>query len=363
MNAIVLTFDCLPVHVLGCYGSESPKTAYFDRLAAESVVFDRHYGEDFSRNAGRHAWSTGCYEFLNSGNSVRVGRSLWRQLADHGVAVQGVCETGSSFARLGIDGESRASCIDIHPAMGDDGLSANLLLRVKHSVQSLLAQSGRSFLLWIHAKGYSPTGDGTPRESADRVSPLDNQLGTLLNELRSLLEQDSLLILTADRGIPTIDEGQSRLPEFQLSSVVTQTPVFVRLPRGEISGRCRELSQSVDIAPTLLEWFRVDMAQSDMQGLSLLPAIRGERQLEREFLYLGAGELDSEVAERGIRSRDFYLIQRAAPAGTGQEPERYLFSKPDDQWEKLNVAEQFPDVVHDMLSRLNEFGSNPVAHG
>lgn len=43
MNAVVVTLDCLPLRLLGCYGNLRVRTPHFDRLAAESVVFSQHF--------------------------------------------------------------------------------------------------------------------------------------------------------------------------------------------------------------------------------------------------------------------------------------------------------------------------------
>ena len=45
MNAIVVTFDRLPIGFLACCGNGWIATPNFDRLAAESALFDQHFAE------------------------------------------------------------------------------------------------------------------------------------------------------------------------------------------------------------------------------------------------------------------------------------------------------------------------------
>ncbi len=45
MNAIVLTFDRLPVGFLSCYGNNWIATPNFDRLAFQSALFDQHFSD------------------------------------------------------------------------------------------------------------------------------------------------------------------------------------------------------------------------------------------------------------------------------------------------------------------------------
>mgnify|MGYP003505061480 CR=1 FL=1 len=43
MKVVFLLFDSLNRHALSCYEPGAPPTPNFDRLAARSVVFDRHF--------------------------------------------------------------------------------------------------------------------------------------------------------------------------------------------------------------------------------------------------------------------------------------------------------------------------------
>src|SRR5205809_4063829 len=63
MKALVLILDSLPLSFLGCYGNDWIDTPALDRIAAEGVVFDRHYSECPDAAAARRAWQTGRYAF------------------------------------------------------------------------------------------------------------------------------------------------------------------------------------------------------------------------------------------------------------------------------------------------------------
>jgi arylsulfatase A-like enzyme len=59
MNVVVITLRGCPVTVLGPYGNEWIATPNLDRLAAEGVVFDRHFSECPDPDAASRAWRTG----------------------------------------------------------------------------------------------------------------------------------------------------------------------------------------------------------------------------------------------------------------------------------------------------------------
>jgi arylsulfatase A-like enzyme len=65
LKAIVLTFDRLPSHLLGCYGNEWIETPGFDRLAALGGVFDQHFAEVPGPVGPNHSWWTGQFEFFS----------------------------------------------------------------------------------------------------------------------------------------------------------------------------------------------------------------------------------------------------------------------------------------------------------
>lgn len=54
MNAVVLSFDYLPLGMLGCYGNGWVETPQFDRLAAAAVTFDNCYGTEFDAALDAH---------------------------------------------------------------------------------------------------------------------------------------------------------------------------------------------------------------------------------------------------------------------------------------------------------------------
>jgi hypothetical protein len=71
LKAVVLTFDRLPTHLLGCYGNEWTETPGFDRLAALGSVFDQHFAEVPGPVGPDHAWWTGRFEFFTDPEGAR----------------------------------------------------------------------------------------------------------------------------------------------------------------------------------------------------------------------------------------------------------------------------------------------------
>ena len=65
MKVVFILFDSLNRHMLGCYGGKRIATPNFDRLAARSVVFDRHYVGSLPCMPARRDILTGRLTFLH----------------------------------------------------------------------------------------------------------------------------------------------------------------------------------------------------------------------------------------------------------------------------------------------------------
>src|SRR5512140_643960 len=67
MKAVFLLFDSLNRHALSCYNPAAPRTPNFDRLAARSVAFDRHYVGSMPCMPARRDIQTGRLNFIHRG--------------------------------------------------------------------------------------------------------------------------------------------------------------------------------------------------------------------------------------------------------------------------------------------------------
>ena len=67
MKVVFLLFDSLNRHALSCYEPAAPTTPNFDRLAARSVVFDRHFVGSLPCMPARRDIQTGRLNFLHRG--------------------------------------------------------------------------------------------------------------------------------------------------------------------------------------------------------------------------------------------------------------------------------------------------------
>ena len=253
---------------------------------------------------------------------------------------------------------------------------------------------------------HTPSGDPLDFETlvqtaravyAGYVSMLDDGLGRLLEALDALPDAGPLLfIVTAALGESlgeTVGLGQ-RLSEFEhgsrLASEVTHTPLIVQIrpdaprareekgtgsrpmsesaatmpfasvpvpfPSQPLSGRTNALVQSIDLAPTLLEWFDASAERFPCDGASLRSLVHGGAA-PREFICFG------DEPCHAIRTPDRLLVSArepdlaAAPAA-GASAHRRLYLLPEDRWQINDVAAQSPDDVERLEQQLQEFSES-----
>lgn len=67
-NLVFLLTDDQTTYSLGCYGNEDVKTPHLDQLAADGMVFDRHYDTTAICMASRASIFTGLYEYRTGCN-------------------------------------------------------------------------------------------------------------------------------------------------------------------------------------------------------------------------------------------------------------------------------------------------------
>ncbi|MEM6884785.1 MAG: sulfatase-like hydrolase/transferase [Verrucomicrobiota bacterium] len=121
---------------------------------------------------------------------------------------------------------------------------------------------------------------------------LDDVVGSVRAKLEELgLAENTMIIYFNDNS--TDDQGKGSC--YQGGAHV---PMMVYHPRLVVPGERTELAANIDIAPTIFELCRVTPpADMPLDGLSLLPLLRGEKTEWRDHLYLEIGLTRAVVTE------------------------------------------------------------------
>ncbi|AST57108.1 sulfatase [Thermoanaerobacterium thermosaccharolyticum] len=124
------------------------------------------------------------------------------------------------------------------------------------------------------------------KEYAALISMCDAQLGKILDMMDELdMWRDTLLIVTTDHGFLLGEHnfiGKNFMPAYE---ELVHLPFFIHDPRCECGERrCSALAQTIDIAPTLLDFFGVDLPDN-MEGKPLFPLLKGDVTNHKTILF------------------------------------------------------------------------------
>lgn len=122
------------------------------------------------------------------------------------------------------------------------------------------------------------------QEYAALVSKCDDSLRKVLDLFDKYdLWKDTMLIVCTDHGF-LLGEHQWWGKFSPLYQEVANTPFFIYDPRYRKTGRCNCLAQTIDIAPTLLDFFGVKIPR-DMQGKPLKRSYLEQKPMREAALY------------------------------------------------------------------------------
>ena len=381
MNAICLVIDRLHRGFLGAYGNTWVETPAFDRLAAESFVFDQM--------------------LVDSPRLATLYRSYWQGLHALAPDVEGRASLPALLREAGVhcalatDDRSVLEhplavefdeFVEIDPPwqsqMAADGAYEDThLARCFFQIIEWVQSARRPFFLWCHLGSLGTTWDA-PRECRerfwgesdppllttadvpDRMLPkgfdpddlliytqayagqlalLDTCLGGFLEVLDGgHAAQKTLLAVTAARGFPMGEHLRLGPCDEALHGELVHVPLVLRFPdRLAAAARSQALVEPSDLWATLLNWWPKAVPPASPTGISLLPLVRNQRIATRDRLVVAvAGR------ERAIRTPAWYLRKSEPPE---------LYAKPDDFWEVNDVANRCQEVVDCLLDAADQF--------
>lgn len=118
------------------------------------------------------------------------------------------------------------------------------------------------------------------------VSMCDHSLGRVMDHMDQYnLWDDTMLIVATDHGFLLGEHGWWAKCVMPFYNEIAHTPLFIWDPRVNAVGERRSsLVQTIDLAPTVLEYFGLDIPK-DMQGRSMKPVLENDEQIREGGLF------------------------------------------------------------------------------
>ncbi|KAG5873577.1 hypothetical protein JTB14_004835 [Gonioctena quinquepunctata] len=401
MNALLIMVDDGGFE-MGAYRNKICQTPNLDKLAKQSLIFNKAFTSVSSCSPSRAALLTGMpshqngmyglHQGTNNFNSFESIRSLPKMLKENGI-------------KTGIIGKKHVGPEDVYPFDFSETEENNSILQVGRNItqiklltRSFLKNSTGQFFLYIafhdpHRCGhtnpeygefcqhfgngeegmglipdwkpiyYQPDELELPyfvpntwkaREDVaaqyTTISRLDQGVGLVLQELKNSGHlDDTLVIYTSDNGIP-FPNGRTNLYDSGIAE-----PMFISSPlHKERNGQVtNSLSSLLDIVPTLTDWFNIENYEGNLvdnsvaktlTGKSLLPLLIEEpedRSKETIFGSHNLHEITMYYPMRMVRTQRYKLIHNI----------NYNSPFPIDQ--DLYLSPTFQDILNRTISHQN----------
>jgi len=197
---------------------------------------------------------------------------------------------------------------------------------------------------------YEPAGYATEREIAHmrcmyaaKLTMVDRWIGYLIDGVKRMgLEDTTAVIFTSDHGFYHGEHGligKVRLDRrggicgrWPLYEAISHAPLLVKVPGIAGGRRHRTLCQPPDIMPTVLDLMDVQVP-SEVQGVSLLPVIRGKRHAVRDV----AISSSTHVTDARVRCPSCFRTSDYLYVYGGDEWPSELYDLAADPGESRNI--------------------------
>jgi arylsulfatase A-like enzyme len=292
LNVVLISIDTMR-HDEGAAGYARPVTPNLDKLAQESVVFDRAYSLASYTAKSVGPFLIGKYSsethrdwshFNRFTSKDTFVQQRLQQAGVHTVSVQGYwyffLNTGLERGFDVINKSAAPALVTVDGDNNTNGDKVSDAALVELAKPELLQQQ---FFIWIHY--VDPHSEYVPHEGFDfgatsrqrydgEVAFVDHHVGRVLDALeKSLVYDRTAVIITSDHGEAFGEHGMIR-HGFELWEELVRVPLIVRVP-GVVPRHIEAPRSAIDLAPTILDLCGVPAptpsANDFLSGSSLVP--------------------------------------------------------------------------------------------
>jgi arylsulfatase len=393
LGVILITVDTLRADYLSSYGHARILTPSFDRLASGGILFKQAIAQSSTTTPSHASIMSSLYlqdhnvytNFEALGNSPRT---LAEIMAGRGFNTYAIV----NMSHLNPEVSNLAQGFNVYVRSGNMRRAAPT---IDKAVDWLEKNGEQPFFMWIHFLDchtpYSPPPpydrfyyDDDERDPGKRslakiwhflpthmtdhpffqawlegitdsdwvmaqyqgaVTYADDEFGRLLDRLEEMgLLERTAVILTADHG-ESLGEHDIYYTHAGLYEQTIHVPLITYFPGAGRQGvQVREVVESIDIYPTVLEYFGIPIPKG-IRGRSLWPLIRGEVQPERVAMSEHAGR--NLVVLRTDRYKYIKQLRtiHLQPSYPWLEGREELYDLKTDALERKDLSKELPEVM------------------
>ncbi|MGB2843357.1 MAG: sulfatase, partial [Candidatus Aminicenantaceae bacterium] len=297
-NLLLITIDTLRADRLSCYNPAHVKTPNIDGLASKGVLFTRAFAHTTTTLPshtnillGTTPLFHGVHDNINF-NIKEKFLTLAEHLKEKGYSTGAFVGASPLDSRFGLDQGFDVYDDDFLPVGAPKLTSGERKgeIVVNNALKWLEGQQGLWFL-WIHL--FDPHYPYEPPEPFltqyrdktydGEVAYIDFILGKLFQYIQvNKLFEKTKVIFTSDHGESLGEHGEPTHGTFAYNSTLW-IPLIITIPKIK-PNKVYQFVSHIDIFPTVCEALGIE-APSFLQGVSLMPLIRGENWPTRLFYF------------------------------------------------------------------------------
>jgi len=364
-NILLIVPDALRAKQLPCYGYRRIRTPALDSMVPNGVLFKYCFVKTPNTNDSFSYLFSG--QWFGSEGLKKGEKTLAQYLKEDG------------YHTVGFVSSNNLISLKTPPKNGygrgfDEYFQDPALAKPPHqrknekTTADILDWLGRSrnlpkpFFLFAHY--IDPHSPYEPSYDAE-IEKIDHELDRIIEKLKELgLYENSLLIFTSDHGESLGDHGSPDGHGWFLYAEQVQVPLIMKFPGDRYARLVDQVARHVDIMPTILDFAGVRFEKKSMNGVSLLPTIKGNKNLGL-VSYHSTGP--SRVCPEGLNGVIFEDQNRIYQYTQGRFSSRYreLFELRGDPDEIHNLYEdtRFASVVQQAQEHLARFRSQSGSPG
>lgn len=240
----------------------------------------------------------------------------------------------------------------------------------QEAVEFIRSQAKRPFfLLLAHTMPHIPlyvsgpfAGQSDAGLYGDVIEELDASVGDIVRALKSAgIFEHTIIVFTSDNG-PFFEGGVAGLKGGKGSGWEGgyRVPFIVSWPDGGLAeGERDAIAMNIDVLPTMASILGISPAATTIDGLSLLPVLRGQKDSPHEYLYYFNNE---QVI--GVRTQRWKFLTQAYYRGSLGDFQKFdqldgfqssydlLFEAGPAGGEEYSYADRYPDVVSELKTEI-----------
>jgi len=240
----------------------------------------------------------------------------------------------------------------------------SFFLYLAYNVPHANNEAGRMFKDGMEVPEYGEFSDkewpNPEKGFASMIRNLDNSVGMIHSQLKELgLADNTLVIFVSDNG--PHEEGNHKVDFFNSNGYLRgkkrdlyeggiKTPFIAKWPQKIEAGTTSEhLSCFWDFLPSFCELTGVQIP-GNSDGISFVAAMTGKPEIQEEHPYM-YWEFYEAGGKQAVRKGDWKGVRLDVSQG---DPYFELYDLSSDPSEELNIADQHPEIVRDMLKIMEE---------